>query len=272
MVLDLDVHSAAINSEMRCWLDSLDTNRMREMAARLDTWIQARLVVPADDLALLQHYIFAEWMMRMNPDSVARAFTRLAQALNYLLLAQRPEEFRRAFTRWQPIADPETPHGRSDLQAQGRIWYGMMKASTTSAAGTRKRASLLELLGAWTVAFENTIANICTFLWMATRDKDTPADLSSLPRDPKGEIKKGDVYNRLVTWFKHADIVFPFHEKLVKIRNSVVHGPFVFDDDREVVVFGKLGASSTVELSFEDRETRRAGGQPLPSGHVLGDP
>ena len=61
----------------------------------------------------------------------------------------------------------------------------MMTSSTTKAAGSPKRASLLELLRAWVTAFENTIANSCAFLWMATREKDMPNDLSSLPHHPR---------------------------------------------------------------------------------------
>ncbi len=254
VALDLDVHSAAINSQVKRWVDSVDPARMREIGARLDSWIEARLVISADDLILLQHYVYSEWMMRMNPDKFTRELARRAQVLNYMVLERHPEAFRRAFTHWQPIADPETHQGRSDLQAQGQIWHGMMTSSTAKAAGSRKRASLLELLKAWVTAFENTIANSCAFLWMATCENNTPNGLSSLPRDPKGEVKKGDVYNRLVTWFKQAGLDFPFHARLVKIRNSVVHGPFLFDDDREVITFGKPGANSTVELSFQEVE------------------
>lgn len=254
VALNLDVHSAAIISQMKRWVESVDPARMREIGARLDSWIEGRLVISADDLILLQHYIYSEWMMRMNPDKFTRNLARRAQTLNYMVLERHPEAYRRAFTQWHPIADPETYQGRGDLQKQGQIWYGMMTSSTAKAAGSGKRASLLALLNAWVTAFENTIAECCAFLWMATRENDTPDGRSSLPRDPKGEVKKGDVYNRLVTWFEQAGLDFPFHASLVRIRNSFVHGPYLIDDDREVITFGKPGAKSTLELSFREVE------------------
>lgn len=247
-LLSMDIHSRDALVELKKKFDSITPERFREFAKRLEAWIAPRLLVPPDDLVLLQPYIVMEWMLRAAPDKVMRASVRSSQMTMYQLVDKRAEQVRAAFKTFLPFGDPMTPEGQSFLQAQGRIMHNVMISlqERGETVGSR-RFAIKSMLEAWREAYENTILEVCRFLHAVTHKNSRRAN---------GEEKSaGQVFNEVRQWFKRAGIDFPFFENLVTVRNKLSHRPWSIVDDERKVYFGHPGHAKTVVLSFEEVET-----------------
>lgn len=155
-LLVIDNHAEQAISQFQTTANEFGDARLRECADRLVAWLEARLRIPADDLFLLQHYIYLEWMLRITPDKVAGACIRLVQIKMFGLLENRPAGFRQALKGWKPMLDPMSPEGRTALQAHGRIMHGVFCSIRERAAdNTAARYRIKTLLEAWREAYEN---------------------------------------------------------------------------------------------------------------------
>lgn len=245
-ILVIDAHTEQAILQVQEAAKEIGDVRLHECADRFTAWLEARLRIPADDIVLLQHYIYLEWMLRIYPDKFAGAIIRIVQITMFGLLEKRPAEFRQALKDWKPILDPMTPEGRTALQAHGRIMHGVFCSIRERTADDKAaRHRIQTLLAAWREAYETSISDACQFLYAATRRHG---------RANSAKKTAGVIFNELVRWFHKAGLNFPFYEKLVTVRNKLSHRPWSIDDARKIVFFGLEGAPGTVALTFDEIE------------------
>jgi hypothetical protein len=253
--LELDMHTQHFVNGCKSLLDSIPREQWQEYASRFDAWARPRTILSTKDFEILNPFIVLHMAYRLNPDKWMKECVQEIRRGLRPLIAMRSERFRQSLKLWTPLADPMTPDGSADLQAQGRILY---KVAIGGEAKAKKKAldrcSVENLLSAWSTSYETTIFHACSLLWMASNKSRKPVSFSAMPGHANGRVEKGRVFIGLVAWFKRAGLVFPFYESLNKIRNSYAHGSWSFDDKRRVVHFGKVGASQTFVLPFDDIE------------------